>query len=285
MKLHCLLIKICRTIAIFTLIAVIGFLALMNMKNGRGIYFLPNAARDLSVSMLLKSSGHRIIPPFRLATMYAKLTFKQLVYNNRVVEQEKIKDFVFSCDSYRNLRNLFAKFFIEQSFFFIADKNDPRIMVYGDAFGMVVLYFKMLYPNAVITVLNPCDSVSVFANKNIKDNHCDDVSIIPVMMDDSEQLSRLFLTIDGRIDLLTIDIEGAERFIIQSFITAHKLNSVNEIYVNYHLTSRGVFGAFLTLLESNGFVCRIHNTSLDGADCSLQKGQKLIVHALRRIQK
>lgn len=254
------------------------------MKNGRGIYFLPNAARDLSVSMLLKSSGHRIISPFGLAAIYAKLTFKQLVYDNRVVEQEKIKKFVFSCDSYQRLRDLFAKFFIEQCFFFIADKNDPRIVACGDAFGMAVLYFKMLYPNAAITVLDPCVYASAFVHKNIKDNHYDDVSVIPVIMNGSEQLTRLFLTMDGRIDLLTIDIAGAERFIIQTFITTHKLNSINEIYVNYHLTSRGLFGAFLTLLESNGFVCRIHNTSLDGADCSSQKAQTLIVHALRRVQ-
>ena len=287
MKLRFLLTKICTTVVIFfigILTAAVVFLASMSMKNGRGIYFLPRAARDLSVSMLLKSSGHRIISPFRLAAIYAKLTLKQLVYDNRMVEQENIRNSMFSCDSYQNARNLFAKFFIEQCFFFITDKNDPRIMVCGDTFGMAVLYFKMIYPNAAITVLDPCVYSPAFAHKNIKDNHYDDVSIVPAVMSDPDGLTKLLLKIDGRLDLLTIDIDGAERFIIQAFIAAHKLDSVNEVYVNYHLTSRGSLGAFLTSLESSGFVCRIHNTSFDEGVCSSQKEQTIIVHALRRDQ-
>ncbi len=287
MKGRFLLTKICTTIAIFSiaiLTVALVFLSSMSTKNDCGGYLLPCAARDLAESMLLKSCGHRIISPFRLAAIYAKIALKQFVYNNRIVEQEKINNFVFSCDSYQRLRNLFAKFFIEQRFFFIADKPDPRIMACGDVFGMGVMYFKMNYPRAAITVLNPQDRLSLFACKNIKDNHYEDVSIVPAMMNESEQLSKLLLKIDSRIDLLTIDIEGVERFIIQTFIAVHKLDSVNEVYVNYHLTSRGSLGAFLTLLESRGFVCRVHNTSLDGAVCSSQKGQTLIVHAMRRTQ-
>jgi len=155
-----------------------------------------------------------------------------------------------------------------------ADKG--RILDVGGNIGLASLYFKLQFPESQVTVFEPNPELIPYLKRNLQDT---DVEILEkaVWIDEGEvnfqlnesdssqvdsikgqvrvntvKLSRI-LAKEGPIDLLKIDIEGAE---VQVLLEAKlHLGKVKNLFVEYHsyLNTPQNLSLLLGCLESNNF--------------------------------
>lgn len=162
---------------------------------------------------------------------------------------------------------------------FLSTKNNPVIFDCGSNIGISVLYYKSKYPNAKITAFEPDPNIIQVLRRNIIKNKVDDVMVIdaavwtkngeaqffcegadgsrltPASVPGTVTVKTVSLNdlIIGEIDLLKLDIEGAEYDVILSI--AQKLNLIKNIVIEYHLNYDNIsqFAESLMLLSSANF--------------------------------
>jgi FkbM family methyltransferase len=188
-----------------------------------------------------------------------------------------------------SFRYLFTEIFGKAVYFFEAANDHPKIVDCGSNIGMSILFFKKLYPLAQIVGFEPDPSTFKVLNGNVKQNGLTDVTthqaalaardgFVDFYRDESENsLSLLMSTdrqrhpgrkkiqvparrlsefIDGEVDLLKIDVEGAEIDVVQDLIARNKLRLARRIHLEYHHhigTSPDNLSTMLRLLEGAGF--------------------------------
>ena len=164
---------------------------------------------------------------------------------------------------------------------FQADHPRPRILDCGANIGISVLNYKRQYPEARITAFEPDPDFLPLLRRNLERNGAADVEIIDAAAwiepgearwhSDGIEGSRILLegepadspasvrTVDladylgEPIDLLKVDIEGAEYAVIKHL--RDRLGHVKNIVVESHVTNRTIsaFAGLLETLKSAGF--------------------------------
>jgi FkbM family methyltransferase len=187
-----------------------------------------------------------------------------------------------------HFRYLVNEIFLEGAYCFPADTNSPVIFDCGSNIGASVLFFKMLYPNAKITAFEPDPFTFAVLTENIAMNGLSNVSAhrgalsdsegeIEFYRDESPESSSLLMStirerhagrcikvptfklsrfINSDIDLLKIDIEGAERAVLKDLIETDKLRCAKRIHLEYHHhidTANDDMSSLFALMESQGF--------------------------------
>ena len=181
----------------------------------------------------------------------------------------------------------FKEIFLDRSYEFVSDNNAPVIFDCGANIGMSSLFFKTIYPHSNITAFEADSSITEIFKKNLKKNNIHDIKIIDAAVwinDKGIQFSvdgadggsmqgtdniknvrsvRLLDFIDNcskKIDLLKIDIEGAEVDVIQD--CAKSLSKVKNIFIEYHSwnSSEQNLGEILKILEAQNFRYYIEDT-------------------------
>ena len=148
--------------------------------------------------------------------------------------------------------------FEQQIYRFHSARQRPYIIDAGANIGLSVLYFKNLYPNSGIVAFEPDEEVFSFLQRNIERSGYKDVELICRAVWSSEtnlsfmnegadggriaqandprdkivQTARLRNYIDRPVDLLKIDIEGAETEVLMD--CADLLGNIDNIFVEYH---------------------------------------------------
>ncbi len=184
---------------------------------------------------------------------------------------------------------LFREVFLRGVYFFSSTKTTPRIIDCGGNIGTATLFFKWLYPNAVITTFEPDPETYQTLVKNIEANDLINVTThnvalgaidgsVPFYIDNSiagspkmstrpleetdknrtisVPMKRLSAYITEHIDYLKIDTEGAETDMINELYTSGALEHVNEIGIEYHHHLGGAASGLAQLLgplENAGF--------------------------------
>jgi len=165
-------------------------------------------------------------------------------------------------------------------FKFSCDHDSPRIIDCGANYGVSMFYFKKLYPKCHLTGIEADPSIFTILSGNISRLNCDNITLIqkavcdgdhPICFTqdyadggrintsvDSEGGSitvdpiKLDAVIDGPIDFIKIDIEGAE---IDALLGCKKINMVKNLFFEYHsfagLPQR--LHEVLSYLSQNGF--------------------------------
>lgn len=179
--------------------------------------------------------------------------------------------------------------FSHHIYFFEPETDAPVIIDAGAHIGMATLYFKKLYPAAKIWAVEPHPVNFELLQKNVTENRLTDVTCIQAALHrtsgnttlhaDTEfdwfstvskhakawngqqktqdikvpalMLSQLLTTIGQPIDLLKMDIEGAEFDVLQS--VAGKLDQIKHIICEFHPRKDNVRDEFTTFLEKRGF--------------------------------
>jgi FkbM family methyltransferase len=152
---------------------------------------------------------------------------------------------------------------------------------------MSVLYFKWLYPGSKVTAFEPDEDAFACLARNVATNHLASVDIhqqalakreerIPFFYDQDNRGSltmstmherqpkqsreveavRLSAHIDGEVDFLKLDVEGAERGVIEELAESWKLRLIKQMAIEYHHHIRGredALSDFLRILENDGF--------------------------------
>lgn len=176
---------------------------------------------------------------------------------------------------YYEYRDIFGK----EIYKFKAVNKKPRIIDAGGYIGMATMYFKSLYPEAVIKVFEPDPFTFSFLKKNIRNNNIKNVSLYNVGLGKKEgtvsiypdggdgasvkvknknkmvnvRIKRLSDCISSRVDLLKMNIEGAEYEVLQDI--ENKLDFVDQIILEYHCfyDLPQTLGRILNILDRNSF--------------------------------
>lgn len=189
----------------------------------------------------------------------------------------------------------FHEIFIKQEYKnFKTDKNSPLIFDCGENVGLATMYFKQFYPNSTIIAFEPDEEIFTLLKKNILQNNLDNVNIFNIALSDSKGTKEFFFDenrktsnigtgslikerspknrknvesgilseyIDNKkVDLVKIDIEGAEYSVIKELSSTAQLKNIKELIIEYHHkigTEKSKLSEFLHIFELNDFEYQI----------------------------
>ena len=191
------------------------------------------------------------------------------------------------------LEVIYDDIFAKEIYFFKTENPEPYIIDCGGHIGLAVLYFKSLYPQARILTFEPNPETFFLLGENILQNNLKNVRAINIAlsreetkdailyvgkdflkawdstntiepdlwpnMDDYRSIpvrsTRLSSYIDGRVEGLQLDIEGAEFDVLNESKT--KLTLVGAITLEYHQSannrSQRQLEKILRILSESGF--------------------------------
>lgn len=151
---------------------------------------------------------------------------------------------------------LYDEIFRTEIYKFRTEADSPVIIDAGANIGMSVLYFKKIYPNAKIIAFEPDPTVSQTLEENIINFNLENVNVVKkALWNEIKTLSFYEEGADGgrldskegttfvqtvllsnylneKIDLLKIDIEGAEIEVLEE--CKNKLHNIERIFVEFH---------------------------------------------------
>jgi FkbM family methyltransferase len=201
-------------------------------------------------------------------------------------------DFEVWCWNASTLRSLIRELFAEREYWFRCEVPDPVIIDGGSNIGMSVLFFKALYPSAHITAFEPDPSSFEALRMNVERNGVVGVVLHNAALSAVEGHASFFQDsthpgdlrnslwrqrpptprtlevpsvclsehIGNRIDVLKLDIEGAEFEVIEELKASGKLDQIDQLIVEFHHNVPGIRSTlprFLEMIQDAGFELRI----------------------------
>ena len=189
--------------------------------------------------------------------------------------------------TYRSLSYLFNEIFLDQEYCFVSNKTRPFIVDCGSNIGMSVIYFKMIYPNSEVLAFEPDEEAFACLEENMKANEIHAVCLNRKAISNKEgdmdfyydqdnpgslgmstfrermpknkkvvESVLLSKYIDREVDFLKLDIEGAERDVVEDLSNEGKLSYIKQILIEYHhhiVKDIDALSHMLRYLEDAGF--------------------------------
>lgn len=191
-------------------------------------------------------------------------------------------------EEYHVLKN---EIFTEDLYYFESNKPNPTILDIGANIGLATLYFKKHYPQAQITAIEPVAENFKLLEQNIFENNLIDTNALQVAVGPKAgtltlhtdqnnnwhstagvvegnwtksqttvpmQVNAVTLSslIDKPIDLLKIDIEGAEQAVLQEALP--KLGLVKQLLCEFHPVANQNIADLVKQLEKIGFKVELY---------------------------
>ena len=214
------------------------------------------------------------------------------------------------------LLEMYEDIFLRRQYEFASESPAPAIVDAGSNIGLAILFFKRLFPRATVVGFEPDPDTFELLTRNVEANRLDGVQIrnealydgraeldlfgdpsapgSPQMTTSGDRLSgapkrvpatRLSEHVTEPVDFLKVDIEGAERVVLDELEQAGKLRLVRRMAIEYHLHMKAGedgLAEMLATLERGGFGYQLE-ARLGGAP-GLQAGrfQNVLVHAYRK---
>ena len=109
---------------------------------------------------------------------YQYLCFKNIIWKIFKIKYktQKFKNFTIHFDNFYAFFAIFTEIFIYNIYYFESDKSNPFIVDCWWNIWLSVLYFKYLYPEAIIECFEPDKETFMILEKNIKNNNLKDVN-------------------------------------------------------------------------------------------------------------
>ncbi len=188
--------------------------------------------------------------------------------------------------SHNDLAFGFMEMFVKEEYGVALPTATPSIIDCGANIGLAMLYFKARYPGAKVLCFEPNPAGADLVERHIRENNLRDVAVqraacgaapgeasFFVNATDSILSSfdrerakadaeikvpvvRLSEFIQAPVDLLKIDVEGAEWAIFEDLIAAGKMPLIRSLIVEYHHQIGGrpaELSRFLAFIEAAGF--------------------------------
>lgn len=213
---------------------------------------------------------------------------------NLIRPSEKMLGFEISCFDRKRLTLLYHDIFARQIYLFRTASKPPVIFDCGANIGMATLYFKWLYPEARIEAFEPDPGTFELLQNNVRRNGLTDVTthncalwdksgnidffidpLVPGSLGMSTDPLRLngkriqvpsrelSEFVQGPVDFLKLDVEGAEDRIVDDLVSSGKINFIREMVIEYHHhigNHRSCLAEFLRKLECAQFEYQIQAT-------------------------
>lgn len=165
----------------------------------------------------------------------------------------------------------------------------PSIIDTGAHVGLATLYFKSKYPDAHIIAFEPNPNIFPILEENMSYNGINNVELYNIALGKKEEVRTFYIddtgndwfstsgfiknswkhiqsTVDikvkvdklskyirGSVDLLKMDIEGAEGEVLEELDHAKKLKDIRNIIIEFHPVDNKKPNSILKILKSNGF--------------------------------
>lgn len=197
-------------------------------------------------------------------------------------------NFSFLSYNYWTLDFLFDEIFLQKEYNFETSVQSPVILDCGANIGMSVLYFKWKYPDSSIVAFEPNPNSFDLLKKNVIENNLKDVEIYNLGLFDAETMIPFYIDNNlsslvgsiiperggkrkleipakklsqyinelGEVDLVKMDVEGAEVNILNDLVEFGALEKVKEYIVEYHHhpgSSNSRLSSFLEKFERHGY--------------------------------
>ncbi len=229
----------------------------------------------------------------KLFLIYNRLCIKNVLMTKifRIkTHQEKVLGYKIEYDNFNSFFAMFSEIFLHEIYAFDKKVKNPVIVDCGANIGLATIYFKYKFPDAKVLCFEPDKETFQLLKKNIEDNQLKDIELHNVALSDKKEQLKFFSfndfkggpgnTIDpqfvnfnnvkeyiipaeplssfklDKIDILKIDVEGAERRIIQDLSKNNMLDKVDIIHLEYHYnfdTKENRLSEILAHLENSRF--------------------------------
>jgi len=192
----------------------------------------------------------------------------------------KVDDIDFSFHDARCFYDTWQELVVNKIYEFKSSSSTPYIIDCGANMGLSVYYFSKLYPNATIVAFEPEEAIYEVLQKNITAFKLKNVTVYKKAVWDSEttlqfytdrgmggsvtnvfskqkptliQTLRLADFMNKKVDMLKMDIEGAEFNVLKS--CENLLKNVEHLFVEYHsfINKEQQLDDLLALLKKVGF--------------------------------
>jgi FkbM family methyltransferase len=247
-----------------------------------------------------------------ILAVYLRLFLKSRFDRFFHFSEERFLGYRVATGPYHHFALFFREIFVRHSYLFKATTNQPVILDCGSNIGLSVLYFKWLYPEATMIAFEPCPPIFELLKKNVEQNNLKNVTLVQAAIADQagvlqlhfpshkpmgggatvvaeaaetkqEQLKREWQTVDvktvplsdyisGPVDLLKMDIEGAETLSFRDLEKSEKIQQINQGIIEFHYNEaneKNNFIELLTLLKRASF----HTTPYQERELSDPSGQ------------
>ncbi|MEB2329993.1 MAG: FkbM family methyltransferase [Ignavibacteriaceae bacterium] len=174
----------------------------------------------------------------------------------------------------------YKEIYVDGSYKFKTENSNPLIIDCGANVGTSVAFFKQCYPNSRIVAIEGNPEIAEILSLNIEKNSLTGVEVksaavwlhegkIPMLLEAADsstisdsmeatevnciRLKDLLLSFKDRIDLLKIDIEGAETKVLID--CSDELDLVRNLFVEYHSFTKEEqeLDKLLGVLKGSGF--------------------------------
>jgi FkbM family methyltransferase len=174
---------------------------------------------------------------------------------------------------------------------FKSTSDQPRILDCGSNIGISCIFFKTIHPNSRITAFEPDPQIFTFLQDNILSHRFSNVNLVNKAVWNSDttlkfecegsdagkicnshgdksiivETVRLLHYLNEPIDLLKLDIEGAECDVIEDIAPA--LSKVKKIFVEYHsfVNEPQRLNQLIDVLTASGYRIQIQHVSLSSS--------------------
>lgn len=243
------------------------------------------------IAILRKSKKYNGTYAEKISVLFILTRFQIKHYffkkKNAIVRDHFFKYRIAAYDHF-TINFLFNEVFISNEYYFQSSNSQPLIIDCGGNIGMSVLYFKKLYPASRIIAFEANPHVFSLLADNVKSNKLENVELHNIALYDRDRELSFYIgdsigTLVGSVvkergganeimvkaqklshylgrletvDLLKIDVEGAEINIMNDLFESGMMHKVKECIVEYHHNMEGQqasLAAFLSKPESFGF--------------------------------
>jgi|ERR1017187_1267692 FkbM family methyltransferase len=247
---------------------------LMNRLNGNLRPYIP-AKLKMRIKMLTnKKFKENEVEKLRIQN-FPRFTETETVLLDKKIKIVDSSSFIF----------LKEEIFDQEIYKFNCDRSTPYIIDCGANIGLSIIYFKQLFPAAEIIGFEPDSKIFRVLQENVESFHLSKVNLLNqacwneettlvfysqgadggrrARTGDKENLTqvqsiRLRNFINRRVDLLKMDIEGAENEVLSDI--EDLLGNVERIFVEYHsfVGKEQGLSEILAILRNAGFRFNIH---------------------------
>ena len=229
----------------------------------------------------------------------------------------KLKNYTIHFQNSEEYHHLKREIFTHDQYYFETENPEPKIIDAGAHIGLSTLYFKSLYPAAHIIAIEPNPHLYELLEKNIWENQLENVTIIQGALAETQGTEELFIDasknkwwstgsfikgawttqqesntltvetwplsefITQPIDLLKLDIEGAEHRVIEGSLESLQL--VDQIQMEYHSTRSQNLFTLSEKLKELGFRLEYQQDGKELKVFNIKQSKGLInVHAWQK---
>lgn len=186
--------------------------------------------------------------------------------------------------NYAHLINLLEEIFVLQVYRFHTSRNAPHIIDCGSNTGLSVLYFKKIFPDSHIIAFEPDTEAFSMLEFVVQRNNLTHIQLYNRALGNAEGETKLFRESPAALtatvfpsesnqfisastvklsailleetDLVKIDIEGSEIYVIEDLIKSNTINRTETLIVEYHPRLTKIpLPEFIARITAQGFIC------------------------------